>query len=58
MLEKIAGGSRQVHTEAEQLDQLQAMAELRRSLDALNANLERIVPQRRSRWPWGGRGQA
>ena len=56
-LEKIAGSARQVHTEAEQVDQLQAMAELRRSLDALNANLDRIVPQRRSRWPWSGRGQ-
>ena len=56
-LEKIAGSARQVRTEAEQVDQLQAMAELRRSLDALNANLDRIVPQRRSRWPWSGRGQ-
>ena len=56
-LEKIAGSARQVRTEAEQVDQLQAMAELRRSLDALNANLDRIVPQRRSRWPWSGRSQ-
>ena len=56
-LEKIAGSARQVRTEAEQVDQLQAMADLRRSLDALNANLDRIVPQRRSRWPWSGRSQ-
>jgi len=58
LLKTIADGSRQVHTEAEHLDQLQAMVELRRSLDALNANLDRIVPQRRSRWPWVRRGQA
>ena len=57
VLNKIAGSSRQVRTEAEQLDQLQAMAELRQSLDALNANLDRLVPQRRSRWPWSGRGE-
>ena len=57
VLNRIAGSSRQVRTEAEQLDQLQAMAELRQSLDALNANLDRLVPQRRSRWPWSGRGE-
>ena len=57
LLNKIAGSSRQVRTEAEQLDQLQAMAELRQSLDALNANLDRLVPQRRSRWPWSGRSE-
>ena len=58
VLEKIADRSRHVRIEAEQIDQLQAMSELRCSLDALNANLERIVPQRRSRWPWSQRGKA
>ena len=57
VLNRIAGSSRQVRTEAEQLDQLQAMAELRQSLDALNANLDRLVPRRRSRWPWSGRSE-
>ena len=57
-LNKIAGSTREVRLEGEQIDQLQAMAELRQSLDALNANLDRLVPQRRSRWPWTGRGQA
>jgi len=58
VLEKIADRSRHVRIEADQIDQLQAMSELRCSLDALNANLERIVPQRRSRWPWSQRGKA
>lgn len=58
VLEKIADRSMHVRIEAEQIDQLQAMSELRCSLDALNANLERIVPQRRSRWPWSQRGKA
>ena len=57
-LNKIAGSTREVRLEGEQIDQLKAMAELRQSLDALNANLDRLVPQRRSRWPWTGRGQA
>ena len=55
LLEKLASGSQQVRTEVEQMDQLQAMAELRRSLDALNANLDRLTAQRRSAWPWSSR---
>lgn len=55
LLEKLASGSQQVRTEVEQMDQLQAMAELRRSLDALNANLDRLTTQRRSAWPWSSR---
>ena len=57
LLEKLSSGSQQVRTEVEQMDQLQAMAELRRSLDALNANLERLAPARRSPWPWPTRRQ-
>ena len=58
VLDKISDRSRHVRIEADQIDQLQAMSELRCSLDALNANLERIVSQRRSRWPWSQRGKA
>lgn len=52
LLARLAAGSLQVRGEVEQLDQLQAMADLRRSLDALNANLERFAPTQRSPWPW------
>ena len=55
VLAKLVSHSRQVRSEAEQLDQLEAMAELRRSLDALNANLDRLTAQRRSPWPWFSR---
>ena len=55
MLDKLARHSDQVRTQSEQQDQLQAMQELRQSLDALNANLNRVLPDRR-RWPWSQRG--
>ena len=52
LLTRLATSSLQVRGEVQQLDQLQAMAELRRSLDKLNANLERFTPTQRSPWPW------
>ena len=57
LLNKIASSSKQVRTDAESLDQLQAMTDLRQSMDALNVNLNRLVPQRRPLWPWRHRGQ-
>lgn len=57
LLNKIASSSKQVRTDAETLDQLQAMTDLRQSMDALNVNLNRLVPQRRPLWPWRHRGQ-
>ena len=57
LLNKIASSSKQVRTDAETLDQLQAMTDLRQSMDALNVNLNRLVPQKRPLWPWRHRGQ-
>ena len=57
LLNKIASSSKQVRTDAESLDQLQAMTDLRQSMDALNVNLNRLVPQKRPLWPWRHRGQ-
>ena len=57
LLNKIASSSKQVRTDAETLDQLQAMTDLRQSMDALNVNLNRLVPQKRPLWLWRHRGQ-
>jgi biopolymer transport protein ExbB/TolQ len=57
LLNKIASSSRQVRTDSESLDQLQAMTELRQSMEALNMNLNRLLPQRRPLWPWRSRGK-
>lgn len=47
-LERLSKGS---YTEAEQVDQLQALQELRMSIEALNSSVQRLAPLRR-RWPW------
>ncbi len=47
-LERLSTGS---YTEAETKDQLQALIELRRSIETLNASVARLAPNRR-RW-WG-----
>ena len=56
VLNKIAGSTRQARTNAEYLDQLEAMTDLRQSLEELNMNLSRLTPNRRFNWPWGKRG--
>ncbi|MBM5792179.1 MAG: hypothetical protein FJ053_10505 [Cyanobacteria bacterium M_surface_10_m1_298] len=48
-LERLSTGA---HTQAEQVDQLQALQELRLSIESLNANVQRLAGGRR-RWPWG-----
>ena len=57
LLEKMADRTQQMRTEAEVIDQLQAMNELRRSVDALNANLNTFASRRRPAWPWSRRSQ-
>jgi len=57
LLEKMAGRTQQMRTEAEVIDQLQAMNELRRSVEALNANLNILASRRRPLWPWSRRSQ-
>ena len=59
LLEKIADHSQQVRTDAEEMDQLQSMVELRRSVDTLNNNLSTLLPRSRRRflWPWKRRSQ-
>jgi len=47
-LERLSTGT---YTEAETRDQLQALVELRRSIETLNASVARLEPARR-RW-WG-----
>ena len=56
ILLKLSDKKTAVKTDAEQIDQLSAMVELRQSLDTLNSNLVRLQPQRRVRWFWGKRG--
>ena len=57
LLDKLAERQTIIKTESEQLDQLEAMTELRQSLDALNKNLDRIQPRIGFRF-WSKRGQA
>ena len=56
LLDKLSERQTVIKTESEQFDQLQAMTELRQSLDALNKNLDRIQPRVRF-WFWSKRGQ-
>ncbi|MFZ9148960.1 MAG: MotA/TolQ/ExbB proton channel family protein [Vulcanococcus sp.] len=49
-LERLSTGT---YTEAERIDQVQALVELRRSIETLNASVARLEPARRR---WWGRG--
>jgi len=51
VLERLERLSTSVYAQSEQLDELQALRELRMSIEALNANIQRL-PGRRLRWPW------
>ena len=57
LLQKLAERKTTVRTDAEQMDQLQVMVELRQSLDSLNANLDRLQPRARAGWFWRQRGR-
>ena len=57
LLAKLAERQTNIKREGEQLDQLEAMTELRQSLDALNKNLDRLQPRPGFRF-WSKRGQA
>ena len=48
-LERASGRS---FTEVEQMDQLQAMVELRASIEQLNGYLSQMQPRPRRRWWW------
>jgi len=51
VLERLERLSKAVYTQSEQVDELQALQELRVSIEALNTNVQRLAGGRR-RWPW------
>jgi len=51
VLERLERLSTAVYTQSEQVDELQALQELRVSIEALNTNVQRLAGGRR-RWPW------
>jgi len=51
VLDRLERLSKGTYTEVEQVDQLQALQELRMSIEALNSSVQRLAPPRR-RWPW------
>lgn len=51
VLDRMERLSTSTYTQSEQVDQLQALQELRLSIEALNANVQRLAGARR-RWPW------
>jgi len=51
VLKRLERLSTSAHTQSEQLDELQALQELRLSIEALNANVQRLAGSQR-RWPW------
>ena len=52
VLDRLERLSTTTYMGAEKLDQLQALQELRLSIESLNANVQRLAGPRR-RWPWG-----
>ena len=51
VLKRIEGLSNSIYTNAEELDQLQALRELRVSIETLNSNVKNLAKVKRS-WPW------
>lgn len=51
VLKRIEGLSNNIYTNAEELDQLQALRELRVSIENLNSNVKNLAKVKRS-WPW------
>ena len=56
LLQRLNEYSDSLAVESEKLEQLQALRELRYSLDQLNSNFDRIIPKKRVFWSWRWRG--